>query len=176
MWNFTCCGGNVTTCAGKLIVGAFLIVGISMPESGCTTSAHRLTGVHVVDRQSLARLVGGRDSVAIIVADPGDCLSCNYPLYTLLQARRHRRGVVLLVLSRAPSEFERRQLALQHEQADVVLQSTSSGLQFKEPTIFTVVHQAVSPPLTIVQAKPFIRALLREAGDSASVHDVTPES
>ena len=151
----------------KLIVHALFAMS-TLSLVNCTADSRSIIAARLTEGSSIGGLVGDADSAAVVLADPADCLSCNYPLYTLLQARRYRAGVVYLVLSRLPSDVERRQLALQHIQPDAVMRDSRYTKTFGEPMVVTIVRRVASSPLKLVQARPFIRALLREAVDTAS--------
>ena len=151
------------------LVVLVLLAGTGLSVMNCTSPPRSLGAARLTEGKTIGKMTGGTDSAAVILADPADCLSCNHPLYALLQARQSRRGVVFLVLSRAPTDFERRQLALQHMEPDAVIRDWPYAGQFREPMVVTLVRHVESSPLKIVQAKPFIRALLREVIDTASV-------
>lgn len=56
--------------------------------------------------------LGPRDTLVALVVDPAECLSCDGRIVFMLAARRQFPRSIRLVLSRAPTEGERRQLVL----------------------------------------------------------------
>lgn len=73
----------------------------------------------------VSRLVTDDDTSFVVVVDPTTCLSCDAALATLLEKRR-QHAPVYLVLTRPPTETERKHLALSRVRADTSLPSGAS--------------------------------------------------
>jgi hypothetical protein len=129
-----------------------------------------VASTRLVDGRVLQAVVTDTDAFAIVVVDPADCLSCDRPLYSLLQARRRHPGAVAFVLSRPPTDYERRQLALQHEVPDAVIAGRSLVIHSDSPAVLPFVRGHFAKPVTVSEARPFLRQLfhLPPVGDSSN--------
>lgn len=113
----------------------------------------------LVDGRSLTTLASA-DSTAVVIADPGDCFACDQLLYSVLEARRRRPGAVALVLSRVPSEAERRRIVIARHLVDGVLASRPRWTGGTPIVLVGVEGQ--SPVLkSLKNARPLLAALLR---------------
>lgn len=90
---------------------------------GCGPSGARISppsGARDGETDWVARLVATDDTSLVIIVDPATCLSCDVALATLLE-RRRQHAPVYLVLTRGPTEIERKHLALSRVRADTTL-------------------------------------------------------
>src|SRR3970040_2351093 len=60
--------------------------------------------------QTLASLVAVQDSIVALIIDPASCISCDPVANKAIQIRTDNLGRLLIILSRQPTEVERRRL------------------------------------------------------------------
>lgn len=75
----------------------------------------------LTDGRTVADLTADVDTSVVLVYDPADCLACDANAVRWNQARAETQHRVLLMLSRAPSETERRRLIAMRMAVDGIL-------------------------------------------------------
>jgi hypothetical protein len=96
--------------------------------------------------RTLGSLVAGRDSVTLILLDPGDCYVCDRRLARWLDVLRQRPDGVLLVLTRQPEALERRRLQLGRIRPDAILSPSLRYANLPHPSAYRFVAGVVAPP------------------------------
>jgi hypothetical protein len=96
--------------------------------------------------RTLGALVADRDSVTVILLDPGDCSVCDPRLGRWLEVRRRRPDGVLLVLTREPEALERSRLQLGRIRPDAILGPSMRYANLPHPAAFLFVAGVVAPP------------------------------
>jgi hypothetical protein len=112
------------------------------------------------DGRSLTSLLAKHDSGMIILVDPAECLSCNATLHSMLTTRKRRPDVVWFVLLRSPTEFERKQIALQLQAPDGVLSASGSRSGTLGPRAMVFVKGHAPRLGSLEEMRPFFRALI----------------
>lgn len=102
--------------------------------------------------------------IVLLLADPDDCLSCDQDLLTMLKVRREYPGRVQLVLTRSPSQSERKQLALGGHTADAILESgEAQKVKVDLPAVAVIRAEDPSPIRSLAGTVQELRELLRSS-------------
>jgi hypothetical protein len=120
---------------GWLGVGLVLVVMLACaPESrGIEIGELRLvSGGRVAD----AVATGTRPEVLLLL-DPAACLTCERLIYDWIDLRRRLGDRVMLILSREPSDVERRQLIIARVPVDNIIRDRNAG-HFGQATVWTL--------------------------------------
>lgn len=98
-----------SVCPSRAIVASLLLA--------CGHAGDR-TSIRLYDGQTLGSRLRGVDSAVVLLWDPADCTSCGLLVNRWLEVRRQLPANVLLVLTRLPSEYERRDLVIHRIRPD----------------------------------------------------------
>lgn len=105
----------------------------------CSCAEPELEELPLAGGGTLGSLVSGRDSVTVILLDPGDCYACDPRLAGWLEVRRQRPDGVLLVLTREPEALERNRLQLGRIRPDAILDASLRYSNLPHPSAFRFV-------------------------------------
>jgi hypothetical protein len=170
--------------ASRCVMGGLVLFSCALQLEGCTQRVPSERTV-LADGHTLRQVAARSDTTVLLVLDPADCTSCSLPIAEWTDwALRHpnRFG---LVLSRAPTPVEARQLALMHVAPQGVLRNRWWDLRSRPTTplemLFTnghlvmVAHPSLFQPLTLIQRLVMgnsTEASIRETGVNAGAPPV----
>jgi hypothetical protein len=80
--------------------------------TGCTEPTERLLDTQLTSGGDLRAALKSKDTAVALLLDPAECSSCDPLLRRWLAAQARQPEKILLVLTRTPSEHERRDLIL----------------------------------------------------------------
>lgn len=105
-----------------------------------------VTELELADGRTIEALVAGRDSVTLLLYDPGDCFSCDQQLADWLEWRHRAPDRVKLILTREPDAREQVALRLHRIRPDGTLSATWRYANIPHPARFFFVDGVARRP------------------------------
>lgn len=116
-------------------VGLAAVVALS---AGCSAPETNILNYPVVAGGTLAKHIAPQSPSVILLFDPSDIVVCGNHISRWLEWERRHPGQVFLVLTRAPSEADRKQLLLFRIKPDAVLGTARGYARVSTPYEYLV--------------------------------------
>lgn len=112
--------------------GALLAV-LAMLATGCGSPETNILNYPVVSGGTLMQHVSGQSPSVILLLDPADIVVCGNHISRWMEWDRRNPGRLSIVLTRTPSEVDRRQLLLFRIEPDVILGTSRRHARIPTP-------------------------------------------
>jgi len=132
--------------------------------AGCVSPESNITMYPVTSGGTLGQHLESRSSAVVLVLDPADLVVCGNHVSRWMEWGREHPGQLLIVLSKVPSQADRKQLLLFRVRHDAVLQGSRKFARITTPHEYLVENGQVvlSEPVPVGSPEsPLLKALER---------------